>query len=162
MLTGEYLLMFQRGMLPAWSGSSSQLHLVNSKYLPVNMVWHSTALKSSLWYCWVSFVWGVTLLRTQMNFYLYVFSSFSDFVETQCVSITTGFSSSKINFCSASRAKYVAVNLFVASFPSLRKKEVLTLCTVAYHEKKRTLKKCVRAKIIITMIMNNKYQDKCA
>lgn len=91
-----------------------------------------------------------------MNFYLYVqvFSSFSHFVETQCINITTTFSSGKIDICSACKAKYVGVDLFVACSTSIKKKAVLTvltLCAIANCQKKKnTLKKCVRLKIIIT------------
>jgi hypothetical protein len=77
-----------------------------------------------------------------MNFYLYVrvFSSFSHFVETQCINITTAFSSDKIDICSACKAKYVAVNLFVACSTSLKKKAVLTvltLCAIANCQGKK-------------------------
>jgi len=95
-----------------------------------------------------------------MNFYLYVFSSFSHFVETQCINITTVFSSGKIDICNAYKAKYVAVNQFIVCSISLKKRPVLTLCAIANcQEKKITLKKCVRPKIIITMFVINTKTD---
>jgi len=66
-----------------------------------------------------------------MNFYLYVFSSFSHFVETKCINITTAFSSGKIDICSACKAKHIAVNLFVACSTFLKRKAVLTVCSIA-------------------------------
>jgi hypothetical protein len=75
------------------------------------------------------------------------------------MNVATTFSSGKIDICSACKAKYVAVNLFVACSTSLKKKTVLTVLKLCHYklpgEKKIMLKKCVRPKIIITMIMMN-------
>jgi hypothetical protein len=46
------------------------------------------------------------------------------------MNVTTAFSSGKIDICSACKAKYVAVNLFVACSTSLKKKTVLTVLTL--------------------------------
>jgi hypothetical protein len=98
-----------------------------------------------------------------MNFYLYVFCSFSHFVETQCVNITTAFSSGKIGICSACKAKYVAVNLFVACSTSLKKKisvdSVDTVCHCKLPEKKNKTEEMCKTEND-NYHDYNKYQDR--
>lgn len=120
--------------------------------LTVNCNWYVVKVYQSAWCnipqdlnpCFVIVLFhsfqGPIYWRTQMNFYLHVFSSFSLFVETQCINITTTFSSGKIDICSACKAKCVAVNLFVVCSASLKKKAVLTvltLCAIENCQKKK-------------------------